>query len=205
MKHPSGGSRARVRNAAWPRARGRFVHFLDDGDIVPVGHYDAAASAFAEAPGAGVVFGWIEPFGTDQAALHHEREYFEKARQRVAACQRFGPKWALAATLLFDTAPLVGSAAMIRRECILPIDGFDAEVALVEDIDFYGRAIRRFGASVIDRATLLRRTGPLVHRPGFGPVLATSYARMRAKYRTEWGAADYYALRGFARTVLRVV
>ncbi|MEP6915245.1 MAG: glycosyltransferase [Acidobacteriota bacterium] len=205
MKHPTGGSPATVRNAAWPLARGRFVHFLDDGDIVPVGHYDAATRAFEGDPGAGVVFGQIEPFGTDESALRRERQYFERAHRRAIACQRFGPRWALAATMLFDPAPFVCSAAMIRRECISPINGFDAEVALVDDVDFYSRAIRRFGASVIDHTTLLRRTGPVIEQPNSGPVLAKSYGRMRAKYRTQWGAADYYAAKGFARTVLKVV
>src|SRR5258706_4723590 len=65
---PTGGKPAVVRNLGWPRATGRLVHFLDDDDIVPPGHYRAVLEAFAQHPSVGVVFGRIEPFG-DPAQL----------------------------------------------------------------------------------------------------------------------------------------
>src|ERR1700722_5983837 len=37
--NPSGGVPSLVRNLGWPLARGAFIHFLDDDDIVPEGHY----------------------------------------------------------------------------------------------------------------------------------------------------------------------
>ena len=39
---PTGGVPSVVRNLAWPGASGSFVHFLDDDDLVPDGHYAAS-------------------------------------------------------------------------------------------------------------------------------------------------------------------
>src|ERR1700753_976337 len=60
---PTGGIPSVVRNLGWPTARGRFIHFLDDDDRVPAGHYRAAIAAFESNPGVGVVFGRVAPFG----------------------------------------------------------------------------------------------------------------------------------------------
>src|SRR5581483_5116379 len=77
---PSGGCPSRVRNLAWPRAKGAFVHFLDDDDIIPQGHYSAVKDAFSKYPGVGVIFSRIRPFGNCSAEqLEHERRYFEEA------------------------------------------------------------------------------------------------------------------------------
>ena len=77
---PTGGIPSVVRNLAWPHAKGMFIHFLDDDDIVPEGHYAAVRAAFSEHPEVGLIFGRIEPFGSCTAAeLEHERRYFASA------------------------------------------------------------------------------------------------------------------------------
>src|SRR5215471_18860098 len=58
---PTGGIPSIVRNLGWPRAKGAFVHFLDDDDIVPSGHYAAVKSSFSRRSDVGLVFGRIEP------------------------------------------------------------------------------------------------------------------------------------------------
>jgi glycosyltransferase involved in cell wall biosynthesis len=60
---PTGRCPSVVRNLGWPLAEGRFVHFLDDDDRVPEGHYAATVAAFEAHRDVGVVFGRIEPFG----------------------------------------------------------------------------------------------------------------------------------------------
>lgn len=52
---PTGGVPGVVRNLAWPWARGHYVHFLDDDDLVPEGHYAAAKAAFEAHPNIGVL------------------------------------------------------------------------------------------------------------------------------------------------------
>lgn len=203
---PTGGNPGIVRNLAWPRARGRFVHFLDDDDLVPEGAYRDVVAAFDRAPEAGVIFGRVAPFGDNAAEVQAEEVYFATARRRAAAARRFGRRWGFAANMVFDSTLLVCSAAVIRRECIAPLGGFDPSVRVVEDVDFFGRAMRRFGAEFIDRTTLHRRVGPsIMHQPDVQPLVSNSYRTMQDKYRAEWGSADFYALKSFARTVLRVM
>ena len=54
---PTGGVPSVVRNLALPLARGDLVHFLDDDDTIPAGHYLAVKQAFAARPDVGLVFG----------------------------------------------------------------------------------------------------------------------------------------------------
>ncbi len=201
---PTGGRPGAVRNLGWPRARGAIVHFLDDDDVVPPGHYAALKAAFAARPDVGVVFGRVEPFG-DEAQLAHEREFFATAARRARSSVWLGPKVGLAAQMFFLATLFVCSAGAVRRECLEPLGGFDEKLRLMEDTDFYGRAIRRFGAHFLDRVVLNYRIGlSLMHSPAADrAALAESYQRIHAKYRAEWGALDFYAMKALARTVLK--
>jgi glycosyltransferase involved in cell wall biosynthesis len=203
---PSGGRPGIVRNMAWPRVRGAVVHFLDDDDVVATGYYRAALDALAAAPDTGVVFGAIEPFGDDPAAVSDERRYFADAARRARACARLGSKLPYAASMFFDATLLVCSAAVIRRECVALLNGFDPDLPVNEDVDFFGRAMRRFGARFIPATCIYRRVWPsLIRQPDVQRLLDRSYRRMHANYRAQWGTAEFLAMKGFARTVLKVI
>jgi glycosyltransferase involved in cell wall biosynthesis len=208
---PTGGVPSVVRNLGWPHAQGDFIHFLDDDDRAPEGHYSAAKEALTSHPEVGLVFGRIEPFGDcspDQ--LMHERHFFADAARRASACERFGPRWAFAGQMLFDKALLVCSAAVLRRECVAALSGFDPEIRLMEDSDFFLRTIRQFGAHFMDRIALHYRIGSpsLLHAPNPDASQRLEQARgrrrMRAKYLKERGALEFLSLAVFARTVLKV-
>ncbi len=202
---PSGGKPAVVRNLAWPLANGALMHFLDDDDIVPDGHYRAIKKVFAATPDIGVVFGTVEPFGFDEAQLSHERAFFSRAARRAATCQKFGPHVAFAARMLFGETMLVCSAGVVRRECVIAVNGFDPDLPLMEDVDFYARTIRRFGALFMQQVSLHYRIGPsLMHRPGVQTLVRQSYKRMHERYRAEMGSVEFYGLKAFER-MLRVV
>lgn len=207
---PSGGYPSIVRNLGWPRATGTFVHFLDDDDIVPEGHYDEVVRAFAAHPEVGHVFSRIEPFGTaSDGQMAHEREYFDHAARKARFCSRFGSKWAFVPKMLFNQLLFVCSACVLRRECVEQLGGFDPEIRLMEDADFHIRAIRRFGTVYLDRVGLNYRISAksLMHSPNPSEAQLRDeregHRLLHAKYRRERGLFEYYAIQAFARTILK--
>lgn len=208
---PTGGIPSIVRNLAWPSARGRFVHFLDDDDIVPAGHYAAVTAAFSRRPDVGLVFGRVEPFGDGpEAQLQHERRFFTRAARNAVACGRFGRKLAFAGHMLFDLPLLVCSAGVVRRECVAGVGGFDPTIRLMEDADFYVRVMRRYGACFLDRPALKYRIGfpSLMHAADPPPsqlrLEREGRQRMQAKYLREHGTLEFYAL-AMSTRVFRMV
>lgn len=205
---PTGGVPSVVRNLGWPQARGRLGHFLDDDDRVPDGHYAAAVATFARRPKIGLVFGRVEPFGAGpESQLQHERQFFAHATRRALRCARLGRKRAFAGQMLFDMPLLVCGAAMVRRECVAGVGGFDPDIRLMEDADFNARVMRKYGACFVDRTALHYRIGypSLMHSPNPPPAQLAMQRegrrRMRAKYRQEHGGLDFYTLALFTRAM----
>ncbi|RKH67113.1 glycosyltransferase family 2 protein [Corallococcus llansteffanensis] len=202
---PTGGNPATVRNEGWPRATGRYLHFLDDDDRVAPGAYQALAHALDAHPERGVAFGRVEPFGDDAQVLARQTAYFEDAARRARVAQRLGSRRWLVANMMFRPTVLVNSACLIRRELLPVLDGYDPRLPLVEDVDFYLRAIRRAGAVFLDRVVLEYRTGApsLMHNERDAKKAVSAYRLIHERYRREWGALEFTALRLATRTVLR--
>jgi glycosyltransferase involved in cell wall biosynthesis len=214
---PTGGFPSVVRNLGWPLARGSFIHFLDDDDIVPEGHYAAVKKIFFEQPRVGAVFGHIEPFGDGpDEQLRHERQFFGSAAKRAQACRRFGPRWGFTATMMFRRTLLITSAGIVRRECVHRVGGFDPAIRVGEDVDFYARVFRQGGVYFMDRASLKFRVGhpSIMHTPPPDKTeaqlqsearqqLYDSRRRTHARYRKEWGTLEFYLLKAFAHSVVR--
>ena len=200
---PTHGRPAVVRNLGWPLATGDLVHFLDDDDIVPSGYYATARQALQQNPAAGVVFGAIAPFG--DVNLKAEQHYFSVATRRARQLSWLGPRLGLGAWMYFGPTLLVCSAAIIRRSCIAQLNGFDTTLPLVEDVDFYARAIHRFGAVVLPDASIQYRIGPsLMRTPGRDNLIERSYKIMHSRYRSEYGPFHFFAAKGFTR-LLRIL
>ena len=201
---PSGGRPAVVRNLGWQDASAEIIHFLDDDDLVPDGYYAEAMEVFGQRPDIGVVFGKVEPFGNTDVSS--ERDYFDAAHRRAKKYRRMGSKIGFSAAMFFQNTLLVCSAAMIRKRCVAEIDGFDAGPSLAEDVDFYARAIRKFGAVLLDRTSIYYRIHPSLMRQENverQPLMEESYRDIHSRYKQEHGAVDYFAMKTFAKILGR--
>lgn len=199
---PTGGWPSRVRNLGWPRATAPLIHFLDDDDRVPVGHYLKAIDTFAS-HSEGVVFGVVEPFSAEGQQIEHELSFFASSAQRARAAARLGPKLGFSMHMFFHPTLLVCSAAMVRTEVVKMLGGFDPNARLVEDVEFYARAIRRSGAKFLDRKVLDYRIGPtsLMRGKPSGEEVSQTYQLMYKSYQRDYGRKELLALKVLARTL----
>jgi glycosyltransferase involved in cell wall biosynthesis len=203
---PTGGNPSRVRNGGWPEARGRLVHFLDDDDRVSPGAYAEVLAAFAARPDVGVVFGRVEPFGDDPEVLAHERRVFTHAARKARLYERLRSRMLVVANQLFSGPTLhVNSACVIRREHVAALGGYDEQLSVVEDLEFYIRAIRAFGCAFLDRPLVEYRTGaPSLMKAGMQEgTVAAAYRHIYAKYRSTYGALELLSLKILGKAVLR--
>lgn len=202
---PTGGWPSRVRNLGWPRAKAPITHFLDDDDRVPVGHYLKAIDTFAKNPDVGVLFGVVAPFTTDGHEIEHELSFFASSARRARWASRLGPKLGFSMQMFFHPTLLVCGAAMVRTEVVKSISGFDPNARLVEDVEFYARAIRRSGAVFLDRKVLDYRIGPtsLMRGKPSGDAVSQTYQLMHQTYRRDYGNNELRALKVLARTMGR--
>lgn len=198
---PSGGVPSKVRNLGLQNCRGVHVHFLDDDDIVPSGYYARVRREFTMSPRAGMAFGRVEPFGDgppDQLA--HERAFFREASRRAKLCARLGSVWPFVGQMLFGQVLLVCSSAILRRECAEAVGGFDPDIVLHEDRDFFIRVMRSYGARFIDCPSLHYRIGfpSLMHASNPSAeqlALERQGARLlKQKYLKMRGPIEYYGL-----------
>jgi glycosyltransferase involved in cell wall biosynthesis len=209
---PSGGVPSIVRNLGWPRASGAYVHFLDDDDIVPEGHYAAVKAAFVSHPRIGLVFGRIEPFGDcPEEQLQHERRYFDEAARNAKRWGRLGPRLGFTGWMLFGSALLICSGGVVRRECVVRLGGFDPQIRLMEDAEFYCRVMRTCGAIFLDRVAIHYRIGSpsLMHSPNPPPEQRRQeregHRLMWKNYCRDHGTFEFFALALLTRTLSKLV
>lgn len=200
---PSGGRPAVPRNEGLLRARGRFVHFLDDDDRLADGALRALLEPLQRS-GAGVSFGVVEAFGDDAGAVAKERRHF----QRSAAFARASDdsRFLLTREGLFGPAPIICSSCLFRRQAALEVGGFDPRIAVYEDVELFVRAARAHGAVFVDHPVLHRRTGlPSLSRDAQAELTRASYREIHASYRRRFGAVEFYALKLTAKVAARVM
>jgi glycosyltransferase involved in cell wall biosynthesis len=204
MDVPTGGNPSRVRNVGWQASRGRFLHFLDDDDLVVPGAYQRMVALFDAHPRRGVAFGQVIPFGDDASALQREQRVFTTAARRGRILGRLGWRFLCVAHQLFASPTvLVNSACMVRREVVPRVGGYDEEIRVMEDIDFYARAIRASGFVFFDAPFVKYRTGaPSLMNDHRGKSVAPSYQRMYSKYAAEHGRVELRAAQIVAKAVL---
>jgi glycosyltransferase involved in cell wall biosynthesis len=204
---PSEGCPAVVRNDGWPRVTGEYVHFLDDDDVLLPGAYRALVNALQAHPRAAVAFGRVEPFGAGPEVMKNEARFFRSAGRRARIGQGLHSRFWMLANMLFKNTVVINSAGLIRRSCLEALGGYDPQLRLFEDLELFIRAFREFGCVFVDRTVLKYRVGApslMTNLRDNQPIL-DAYRTIHEKYQKAYGAYEYFALKLFARTVLRVV
>jgi glycosyltransferase involved in cell wall biosynthesis len=204
MAVPTRGNPSRVRNVGWPVTTGRVVHFLDDDDRVDPGAYRQVMAAFDASPQTAVVVGRVTPFGDDVDVVAQERRVFATAARRARLLSRVGSRFLCAAHQLFASPTLlINSACVVRREVIARIDGYDEDMRVMEDIDFYTRAIREGGFVFLDRQFVGYRTGaPSIMSGPAGKSVKPSFDRMYEKYAAAHGTVELRVAQIVAKALL---
>ncbi len=202
---PSGGKPAIPRNLGAKRITGRYAHFLDDDDRMAPGAFAALVGELDRNPRVGVAIGVVQPFG-DEEAVAHETRYFEDAARRAQRASDSKSRLWLASILLHQPTVLVNSACLIRSEHIDPLGGYRAPAAPLEDVDFFLRAVRRFGGTFVNQIVLQYRVGhaSLMHAPLLEERCRNGHQHILKWYREERGEFEYRALQVFARGYLRL-
>jgi glycosyltransferase involved in cell wall biosynthesis len=179
---PSGGWPGKVRNYGIESSvalgiAARYVHFLDDDDTVPDGHYRRAVQAFEANPDAGVVFGTLKAF----CALSEDPERRQRQKQQLLQKQQelsyaahvawlyhhIGAtlklprlrKWLYFSHALLGGSFFLCSGAVIRHQHVIALGGFDPEIRITEDYEFYTRAIMAHGVHFMQRISAHYRVG----------------------------------------------
>ena len=193
---PSKGRPAVVRNHGATLAKGRYLHFLDDDDMLAEGALHAMVSALDARPDAGVAVGWVVPFGDDADWLKDKSELLrvggEGGRQ-----PRPTARWTVA-HILFRGTLYVNSACMVRREHFAPLGGFDASHPRLRGRGLLPARHPRATATCTWTAPscTTARAGPsLMHDLGKdGTLVMQSNEMIHGKYRKTNGMLEYRAL-----------
>lgn len=119
------GERARARNLGWHHARGEFVAFLDDDDLWLARKLEETLTGFTRAE-VGVVYTAWQFIDANDRILPQPPAFTPKRGKVLPDLLR--------SNLFVSVHP-----ALLRRECLVAVDGFDVTTVPAEDWDLWIR------------------------------------------------------------------
>jgi glycosyltransferase involved in cell wall biosynthesis len=146
------GSAAAARNAGWRAANATWIAFLDADDLWFESKLETAAAALAAAPDAR----W---FFSDGAFRTLEGETRLSWLETYAELPE--PYVGQPVAELMEVNFILTSSAVVRRDMLAELEGFDEQLSHAEDVDLWIRLARRWPATA-SRSSLVRYQ----HLPG---------------------------------------
>jgi glycosyltransferase involved in cell wall biosynthesis len=195
MNEVSHGRPALVRNVGMSVARGHYLYFLDDDDTMLPGALARLVQALDDHPKKGVAYGRVECIGPDAAIRERYERWWGRAAE-ISRRVRFS-SWITAGVIMFRCTLIINSCCAIRREVALRLRGYDPDLAVYEDVDFFTRGIRQFGHVFVDVPVLCYSTGrsSIIHDlHGDTEPIHRSYTLMHRNYKRRHGVLDYRLL-----------
>ncbi|NLO05624.1 MAG: glycosyltransferase [candidate division WS1 bacterium] len=161
-----------TRNVALSHARGEFVAILDSDDVASPDRLELSLAAFERDPGLGVVAGMWDVIDSRDCVIATPRG--------GALCDE-----AIRESLLYERNRIAHSSAMIRRELMERIGGYDVELPAAQDYDLFLRLLPhcrflRLGERLL---SYRYREGAISQVNALAQRLYAEFARDRAQAR----------------------
>lgn len=194
----SGSNPALLRNRAAAIARGRYLQFLDDGDLLEPDALAVLRAALESSSNAGMAFGAAVPFGGDEPRLRQQQRHF---RQAARVARRLKGRLQLVKYLLFRPAILINSACMVRRAAFADSGGYDAGLPVNEHVDLWQRIARATGFVYLDRPVVRYSAGSATRMDDLrtnDPCQKLARRATQRKYRQTHGVGEFILLKIWA-------
>ena len=107
---------------------------------------------------------------------------------------------------MFLSSMIINSACMVRRTAFQASGGYDAEIPICEDAEFWARIAHATGYVFVDRTVVRYRTGAPSLMHNLTPndeKMNISYRRIHDKYRQAHGVLNFFAMKIWARLILK--
>ncbi len=139
VEHVDHGERSRARNRGAELARGQYLFFVDDDDLLlPAGLPALERAAEESSPETGMVYGLPRYLKT-----HSASPLCGTLPDRIGTCGWIYP------TLLGLNFIVMGTA-LVRREAFLELGGFRCDLVELEDWDFWLRLSQQWSVGFVD-------------------------------------------------------
>ena len=140
-----------ARNIGFTLSTGEYINFLDSDDYFLPENIASKVEALRKNPEVGWVFSDRYFINEKKSIFSARIPFLQQNREKVLQMENF-----FAPILLTGGKPITTNTALIRRECITSVGGWDETLPALQDVDFFLRISKLFRGKYIDRADIVQ-------------------------------------------------